>query len=332
MNRVQTIIASIIFLALTLVKFLSPALASELRGNMLPFIEHDIDYRAAVARLGESLTGSDGALAAVGRMYGELGAYLRFTEPRLESAETALPASRTSGSAMPERILLAPIPTEQVEANTPVSDLFSVVAEPSPTPDPVPTPEPTPEPVPALEPTPEPEISTETTVPPEPEVDSDDEPEAVAAFRRSQSDFCDQELPSNVSALMPELPFEYAAPVSGYNSSGFGYRQHPIEGGVRFHYGTDFAANSGSLICSFADGVVVTADENSSYGKYIVISHSEGYQTLYAHCGSLLVSAGETVSRGDNIALVGATGQATGPHLHFELMSDGVYHNPEYYV
>lgn len=157
-------------------------------------------------------------------------------------------------------------------------------------------------------------------------------PEAVQTFLDSQSQYADLALPANVSYDYGSLPFEYAVPVSGVQSSGFGYRLHPIKNEVRFHYGTDFAANSGTEICAFADGIVAAAGESDSYGKYVILEHQDGWRTLYAHCSALYADAGQSISMGDTIALVGATGLATGPHLHLELMHNGVYVNPEYYV
>ena len=139
-------------------------------------------------------------------------------------------------------------------------------------------------------------------------------------------------MPANVSYAVNELPFAHASPVAGYTSSGFGYRLHPLENKVKFHYGTDFAANSGTAVCAFADGTVLAAGQDDGYGNYVKIRHADGYTTLYGHCSKLLVRAGETVTIGQEIALVGATGKATGPHLHFELMHDGYYYNPEFYL
>lgn len=157
-------------------------------------------------------------------------------------------------------------------------------------------------------------------------------PESVSAFLESQRAFSDYELPENVSYDYTPFPDEYSTPVSGYNSSGFGYRLHPIHGDVRFHYGTDFAAWTGENILCFADGTVSYAGYCDSYGNYITVDHADGWQSLYAHCSRLFVSAGQTVSAGELIALVGETGLVTGPHLHFELSQNGVYTNPEYYV
>lgn len=163
---------------------------------------------------------------------------------------------------------------------------------------------------------------------PEPET-----PAAVAAFLESQLPYRDYALPENVDYAYRPLPFDYALPVSGYSSSGFGYRLHPIRNVVKFHYGTDVAANSGDDVLAFADGVVAaTGYDAAGYGNYVILDHGDGWRSLSAHCSRVLVAAGQTVRRGDRIALVGATGAATGPHLHFELTKDGVYVNPEYYL
>lgn len=154
----------------------------------------------------------------------------------------------------------------------------------------------------------------------------------VEAFLEAQSEFSDYEKPENVSYDAPRLDFEYAAPVDGVNSSGFGYRLHPIYDEVRYHYGTDFAACVGTEIKAFADGVVKTAELSESYGNYIIVEHADGCSSLYAHCSELLVSPGQEVKKGEVIALVGETGLATGPHLHFELKQNDMYLNPEFYL
>ena len=82
---------------------------------------------------------------------------------------------------------------------------------------------------------------------------------------------------------------------------------------------------------AFADGVIAAVGDSDSYGKYVIIEHSDGYSTLYAHCSELCMNCGN-VSRGDVIAKVGSTGAATGPHLHFELMHNDTYLNPEFYL
>ncbi|MDY5613351.1 M23 family metallopeptidase [Dysosmobacter sp.] len=144
--------------------------------------------------------------------------------------------------------------------------------------------------------------------------------------------YSNQNLPESVSLEQAILDFDYCTPVSGTLSSGFGYRDHPIEGEERFHYGVDLAADTGTKVGCFADGVVTAVGESSSYGKYCMVAHEGGYSTLYAHCSRITASSGSTVLLGEKIAEVGETGFATGPHLHFELQKDGVYLNPIYYV
>ena len=144
--------------------------------------------------------------------------------------------------------------------------------------------------------------------------------------------YSNQNLPESVSLEQAILAFDYCTPVSGALSSGFGYRDHPIEGEERFHYGVDLAANTGTEVDCFADGTVTAVGESSSYGKYCMVAHEGGYSTLYAHCSRITAASGSAVRRGEKIAEVGETGLATGPHLHFELQKDGVYLNPIYYV
>lgn len=155
---------------------------------------------------------------------------------------------------------------------------------------------------------------------------------AKEAFLERQSAFADHALPENVSYEILPLPFDAASPVAMVTSSGFGFRLHPIDEVVRFHYGTDFAADAGTEINAFADGRVLAAGSDEGYGNYVKLEHGDGFVTLYGHCSELLVSEGEFVQKGQPIALVGETGHATGPHLHFELIHDGVYLNPEFYL
>lgn len=138
--------------------------------------------------------------------------------------------------------------------------------------------------------------------------------------------------PKNVSMEQEVLGFHYCTPVKGVLSSPFGYREHPVDGEERFHYGVDLAADTGTAIKCFADGTVTVAGESTSYGKYLMVAHRGGYTTLYAHCSKILVSSDKKVHEGEKIAEVGETGMATGPHLHFELHHGNTYLNPIYYV
>lgn len=155
--------------------------------------------------------------------------------------------------------------------------------------------------------------------------------EAIEAFRMSQQEYAEYATPDTVSYANLCIPFSYISPVEGVTSSGFGYRVHPIEGGVRFHYGTDFAAEEGTPILSFADGEVSMTGYEKGYGNFVEITHEGGWKTLYAHCSEVKVNWYQRVNKGDVIALAGATGGATGPHLHLELTHNGYYTNPEFF-
>lgn len=144
--------------------------------------------------------------------------------------------------------------------------------------------------------------------------------------------YSQENLPEGVSMEQAILGFDYCAPVSGTLSSDFGYREHPVEGEERFHYGVDIAADTGTAVNCFADGTITAVGESSSYGRYCIVAHEGGYSTLYAHCSRVTASSGTAVERGQKIAEVGETGMATGPHLHFELQRNGTYLNPVYYV
>jgi len=115
----------------------------------------------------------------------------------------------------------------------------------------------------------------------------------------------------------------FKLPVEGQPASGYGMRMHPIDHEERLHSGMDIAAPSGTPIQAAAAGQVVFSGTQAGYGNVVVIQHTEGYSTLYAHNTVNLVSVGTTVSQGQPIATVGSTGRSTGPHLHFEVRKDG---------
>ncbi len=121
-------------------------------------------------------------------------------------------------------------------------------------------------------------------------------------------------------------------PVAGRLISGFGMRHHPILGYMRFHSGLDLAAPNGTLIKSADGGEVIYAGYDGGYGYSIMVYHGGGFATWYAHCSRILVSVGQAVARGQVIGLVGSTGLATGPHLHFEVRINGGAKNPLEYL
>ena len=137
--------------------------------------------------------------------------------------------------------------------------------------------------------------------------------------------------PGDVCLTQQVLGFAYANPLTGPVTDRFGYRQDPNGGGQQFHYGLDIAADEGAVITAFAAGTVTAVGDSAELGNYVTVQHPGGFVTLYADCSRINASSGQQVRPGDPIAEVGHTGNATGPHLHFELMKDGVYVNPIYY-
>lgn len=265
MNRTQFYVCSAIFIALTIVRVSSPALADRISDGISRALYMEQEHTETAVEFGKSLADGD-----------VIDAFLE----RFDKSTPAQPSA----------------------------------AETSPTPTPTTTPTSAPTATPTSEPAPQPTVHP-----------------AVAAFLESQSAYSDCAVPESVSYERPELPFDYASPVSGVKSSGFGYRLHPIKNEVKYHYGTDLAADTGTPITAFADGTIVAQGDSDSFGKYVMIDHPDGYRTLYAHCSELCMSCGN-VKKGSTIALVGSTGAATGPHLHFELERNGIYLNPEFYI
>jgi murein DD-endopeptidase MepM/ murein hydrolase activator NlpD len=119
---------------------------------------------------------------------------------------------------------------------------------------------------------------------------------------------------------------------SGYITSKFGYRKHPILRKSHFHSGVDFASKRGTPVLATADGVVVYSGWRSGYGRLVEVRHMDGLVTRYAHNQKNLVKQGEMVDKGQTIAKLGSSGRSTGPHVHFEVREDGKAVNPLKYV
>lgn len=117
-------------------------------------------------------------------------------------------------------------------------------------------------------------------------------------------------------------------PAYGWLSSGMGTRRDPVSGGLDYHSGLDIAGERGEPVYATASGTVREAGYQGAYGNLIVIDHGFGLQTRYGHLSKLLVKPGATVQRGDVIGQVGATGRATGSHLHYEVTANGRLINP----
>jgi murein DD-endopeptidase MepM/ murein hydrolase activator NlpD len=121
-------------------------------------------------------------------------------------------------------------------------------------------------------------------------------------------------------------------PVRGRLSSPFGWRSDPISGDRRYHAAIDLAANQGTPVKAAMDGRVTSVGFNSTYGNYVIITHSGGYQTMYAHLSAVDVENGRYVIQGKEIGKVGSTGYSTGPHLHFSIYKNNRALNPLDYL
>lgn len=119
---------------------------------------------------------------------------------------------------------------------------------------------------------------------------------------------------------------------NGWLSSYFGMRTHPISGKKERHKGIDFAGKLGGPVIAVAKGVVTFAGTRYGYGNVIDINHGNGYTTRYGHNSKLLVSVGDTIEKGFQIAEIGSSGRSTGPHVHFEVLKDGAQVNPMKFI
>jgi murein DD-endopeptidase MepM/ murein hydrolase activator NlpD len=121
----------------------------------------------------------------------------------------------------------------------------------------------------------------------------------------------------------PGAPGQLLWPVSGPITSPFGMRMHPVYGRPILHAGIDIAAATGTTIAAAADGRVIVAGTQGDCGKMVAIDHHGGLSTIYCHMSQIFVGVGQDVQRGQAIGAVGMTGDATGPHVHFQVMENG---------
>ena len=296
-----------VFVLLVAVKLLFPEAVSGFARSAGQLIGRNADFKEAFAAMGRAVSGQ----AAVSDSLQDAYTAVFSPSPPLEE-ESAAP-SRTKASLDPGARLLRYTAVRLPEAEAEPMAEIVVDLDGAPAPQPPPE-EPAGEPEPPAAPAAEPEEEDDTTA-----------AEAVSYVYTMPA------MPDNASLEQRNLGFAHTSPIRGILTSAFGWREHPIEGGNKFHYGVDLAADQGTDILAFADGEVYAAGESSTLGNYIMLQHQGGYITLYAHC-SRVTAAGSTVAKGEKIAEVGDTGLATGPHLHFELHDGDLYLNPIFYV
>ena len=298
----QLVACGSIFVLLVAVKLLLPGRMTQVNERLAGMLEQNIDMQGVFSAVGRAVSGEADVNVALQDMYQAV-----FDPQEAPAVEASAPAG---GEAVDVRLPSAIEPLRSFRTGTGGSDGWLDLPS-------------------ASAGTAETARAGETDAAETTETASRDTAEAATLAYVLYSD---QNLPDNVCLEQALLGFDYCTPVMGTLTSGFGYREHPVEGEERFHYGVDIGAAAGTEIGCFADGTVTAVGESSSYGKYITVSHQGGFTTLYAHCSRTLASSGDTVKEGEAIAEVGETGIATGPHLHFELHQGSQYLNPIYYV
>ena len=161
------------------------------------------------------------------------------------------------------------------------------------------------------------------------------EEDAQAAAKRAAAEAA-AAAAARTAAAMPKVSYDgqmkWPVPSSSRISSGYGPRKSPISGKSEFHTGIDIPASSGSNIVAADSGTVVSSGWMNGYGYTVVLNHGGGITTLYGHASKLLVSKGQTVTKGQVIALIGSTGWSTGPHLHFQVMKNGGHVSPSNFL
>ena len=304
----RLLVCAAIFLAMVVTKVNMPERFEELRAVISGQMSQSVDYREVFSAVGRAIGGEATVQQSLNEVYREV---FHPAQNQNQAVETAVTVSLTALSQQePVNALLAFSQNwdhcgaylyQQGIKNTQTATPDASVTEVS-------------------ESAPPAQVQTEQKIEPETSQTSSGVVYNVG------------DLPEGVCMEQRVLGISYTTPVSGWLSSPFGIREHPVEGEERFHRGLDIAAAEGSTIVSFADGTVKATGESSSLGKYIMVSHSGNLTTLYAHCSKVTAREGTKVKKGEKIAEVGHTGLATGSHLHFALQQGETYLNPIYYV
>jgi murein DD-endopeptidase MepM/ murein hydrolase activator NlpD len=148
-------------------------------------------------------------------------------------------------------------------------------------------------------------------------------PETVVALDKA-ADYLEREVRHINDRLRTDIlrlaSIPRGLPVSGYVTDGFGMRRNPFNGeGREVHEGLDIAVDFGTPVTATADGLVIYAAPHAGYGNLVIVYHSNGITTRYAHLSQIPVAAGQRVSRNDQVGNAGSTGRSTGPHVHYEI-------------
>lgn len=295
---IQLLICMLIFAAVYIGKGVYPQKMGIWKEKALEVLQNDTDFKAAFVGLGQAVSNGKPVIDTLGDMwievFGGASGSTEFNDYRLET-----PGYRQ------ERTLLASqtIGKDLFEKRLGIEETFSDQEKQT-------------------------ETETETGW-----GEREDVSQPALLEPQPQAAYHGPALPSGCTMEKLSLQLDDTiTPVMGVISSGFGYRTHPVDGEYKFHYGVDIAADIGTPIKAFADGEVDYVGKSTIYGNYLQLRHADGVTTFYAHCKKLCIKDGQKVKKGDKIAEVGDTGNATGPHLHFEIRLDGEFLNPCYYI
>lgn len=302
----QLCVCLVLFLAVFVGKGAFPQQLAQLQGKLVSVLTADTDFRAAFAKLGESL-GSQGSVLGELEDFcvevfgiqptGEQSAQ-EGVQSQTEQEQAFLNAGASSADLAAHYLRLDDMPENWLSEQATTQATAEPPAEPQP----------------------------ETTAAPAETVP------AVGTVLLS-ANYDGPALPNNYTMDKLSLgALETVNPILGHLNSVYGYRDHPVDGEYKFHNGVDIGGQMGEPIGAFAAGTVEYIGENDDHGLYLQIDHGNGVKSFYAHCSKLCVSQGQTVAAGETVALVGSTGVSTGPHLHLEIKCNGVHVDPAYYV
>lgn len=300
---IQLAVCLTLFLAVFLGKAVFPERLVQVRDRLSSVISSDLDIQGALSRLGGSLSQGDTVLADLGEFCVEVFG----NSPRQEAQQTSFQPPQPASVLTAELRFLSQSPDQTARAThyTKLDRLGLTLSGPQQAQD---------EAQPAAE---------------------EEAPPAVPAAGTvvMKADYTGQPLPENYTMDQISLgELETVTPVLGHLNSVYGYRDHPIDGRYQFHGGVDIGGQIGDPIAAFAAGTVEYVGKDDSYGLYFQLDHGNGVRSFYAHCSEVLVSKGQSVAMGETVAKVGASGSATGPHLHLELKYNKLHLDPIYYV
>ena len=303
----RLLICAAIFLAMVVTKVNMPERFSELRSIVSGQINQSVDYREVFSAVGRAVSGEATVRQSLSDVYAEV--FHPTQNQQGQVVETAITIPFTDFSQQESANSLLAFPPNQANDGTTMLPQAAKGTQQS------------------VSAGSETEVA-ESTLP----IKAQEEERAESGQNGLDAVKHAENLPEGVCMEQQVLGVSYTTPVSGWLSSSFGFREHPIEGEEKFHRGVDIAAAEGSAIVAFADGTVKATGESSSLGKYLMVSHGNDLTTIYAHCSKVNVCGGAKIKKGEKIAEVGHTGMATGSHLHFAIQQGETYLNPIYYV